>query len=160
MNLHEQIDRFLNQTPRFKVSVFLAVVGSVAAIFAFVFWLGVRSGDGWAERRYIKERDARLKAIEQYEHNAVQLEAENALLKKQNELAADALKQADSARTHGDEKQLAALLEERTKRYEDIDLDANFDSQLCGLCSDVARSGFRLSDSVCGRCKAAEKTGR
>jgi cell division protein FtsB len=151
-NIHEQIDRFSSLTPRMKVIVAGIAVLLVVGVLAFVFWLGARSGDGWAESRYIRERDERLKKIAVLEESERQLGAENALLKKQNEAVAEAYEQADTARTREAAQAFTELLAERNKRLHEIDLDADFDSQICGLCSDAAKAGFQLSDEFCKRC--------
>lgn len=153
-NIHEQIERFASQSPRFKTVAAVAVLAVIAGVLAFTFWLGVRSGDGWAESRYLQERDERMKKIERLLESERQLGAENAFLRKENEAQAEILR-ANDARLALDAKKLDELRELRDEQIRTIDLDNNFDSQLCGLCSDYERAGFRLSDAVCGRCKAA-----
>jgi hypothetical protein len=159
MNAHEVIDRFLARSPRYKITVTASVLAAIAGVLLLVFFAGARHGTEQADSKYLRERDDRMAQIAAYERNAAQLGAENALLKKQNEVTAGILK-ANDAKIAGDATKFAELLTERNKRYEDIDLDSNFDSQLCGLCSDLASSGFGLSDATCGRCKAAAKAGR
>lgn len=154
MNLHEQIDRFSARSPRQKVLAGGVVLAAIVAVLLGVFYLGVSKGDGWADSRYLKDREQRMQQIARFEANEKQFAAENALLKKQNEATAEILK-ANDAKLAGDAKKFTDLLNERNKRYEEIDVDADFNSQLCGLCSDAVRSGFRLSDATCGRCKAA-----
>lgn len=151
-NIHETIDRFGSLTPRVKLIVGAGIALIVIALFAGVFYWGVRSGDGWAESRYTRERDENLKKIQKFEGNEKQLAAENAMLKKQNEATAEILK-ANDAKLTGDATKFVDLLTERTKRNEAIDLDNDFDTQLCALCDEGKRSGF-APFSFCGRCKA------
>jgi len=154
MNAHEVIDRFGNQTLRFKTVTVIIVAAAVIAVLAGVFYIGTRAGDGWAESRYSQERDENLKKIAKFEQNERQLAAENSLLKKQNEATAEILANADKKRAAEQAKAFADLATDRTKRYEEIDLDGDYDSQLCGLCADAERTGHKLSDTLCGRCKA------
>ncbi len=158
MNAHEILDRFLSRSPRSKVLTALAILIIVGAVIAGVFYLGVRSGDGWASSRYVKERDQLQDTIRRHEDNERQLAGENALLKKQNEAAAEMLK-ANDAKLAGDATKFADILIERNRRYEDIDADRDFDTELCMLCREGRSAGF-APFSFCGRCKADPKDHR
>ncbi len=162
MNVHEQIDRVGRWTPRTKIIVglvaFALVIGVLYAMFSF--------GSRLADHRYEqdrKARDARIAVLEanaaRHEQNERELAAENALLRKQNEATAEILRANDRI-LEGNASNLTKLLTERNKRYEEIDADNDFDSQLCGMCSDFASSGFPLSDATCGRCKTTPQAGR
>jgi hypothetical protein len=118
----------------------------VIALLAGSFWLGTQKGKEWADSEYLREREERNKKL------AV-LESENDALKKQNEVQAEILRTNDAA-LRGDAAKFTKLLEERNERIKNIDA-TDPDDQLCGLCSDAARSGFPLSVSTCGRCSPA-----
>lgn len=160
MNIHELIDRFGTQTPRARLLGYVAALAVIGAILLGVFYAGVRSAHQWADSKYLQESAKRDKLIAEYEASAAiheknesQLAAQNALLKKQNEATAEILGQRDKAIAAASAKKFTDLANERNKQYENIDADGNYDSQLCGLCADAARSGHKLSDSICGRCK-------
>lgn len=160
MNAHEMIDRFGSKSPRFKVAVALIIAAIVFGSLGLAFWLGSIKGSEWADSKYLQERAEREKAIAVLEANAnrnlateKQLAAENALLKKANEATAEILSQRDKQAAAAEAKKFTDLAKEREKRYETIDADTDFDSQLCGLCSDARRAGHQLSESLCGRCK-------
>lgn len=151
MNAHESLDRILAWAPRKKVIAVGIALLSIAIVLFVAFRFGVNYGEGWTADKYIRERDARLKEIERYKANEIQLAAENSLLRKQNEATAEILK-ANDKKIAGDAAKFAELLSERAKRMQDIDLDKNFDSQLCGICTDSAKAGFPLSEEFCKRC--------
>lgn len=149
MGAHEQLEKVLTWSPRVKVAAVFLVIVAIAAVLYGSF----RVGGYLADSRFSRERQRLENEIERRTKNEAQLAGENALLKKQNEAAAEALRSADSARTTANEKKFADLLTERTKRLDEIDADADYDSQLCGLCVDARRSGYKLSEQLCGRCQ-------
>lgn len=139
----------------------------IVAILGLTFWLGASSGDGWASSRLQQKLEERDKKIAVYEANAerhakneAQLAAENSLLRKANEATAEILKQRDKDAAAREAERFAQLAAERAKKYEQIDVDNDYDSQLCGLCTDAARAGHKLGDSLCGRCKSAAQDNR
>jgi len=159
------VDKFDGLTPKKKfiwVGILLLVCLG-ALLTAYIF--GRIHGRAASDDQYLADRDANLAKVAvaessaaQHIKNEQQLAAENALLKKQNEATAEILKQSD-AKLNGDAANLTKLLDERNKKYDEIDADTDFDNQLCGMCADFAKSGFRLSDATCGRCKATAKAG-
>lgn len=156
MITHAQLERFRSLSPRWKVGV---IVGTLLIIAAFIY--GVFSlGHAIADARFDKKRQTLEAEIESRKRNEAQLAGENALLKKQNEMAAELLDSADKKRGADAAKIFTDLANERAKQYENIDTDTDFDSQLCGLCDDARRAGHALSDSFCGRCKAGSQDHR
>lgn len=156
------LDKFAALSPRqkfYRVGIFILLV---ALSYAAVYWYAGRRSRAQADSEYLQERDERMARIAvlesqeaQHLKNEQQLAAENALLKKQNEMTADALKQQDEKLKTGHGAKLDELLKERDKKYDEIDANSDYDAQLCGMCADFARAGFRLSDATCGRCKGA-----
>jgi hypothetical protein len=114
-NIHETIDRIGTWTPRAKWIAGGLLFALVVGLLAFVFWLGVKAGDGWASSRYIRERDQRMKEIAGHEENARQLAAENALLRKQNEAVAEILASEDKRRAADAARAFAELQAEKNE---------------------------------------------
>ncbi len=152
-NIHEQIERFASQSPRTKVIAAACVLLAVAGAFAFVFYLGVRSAEGWAESKYLRERENRMVEVAFHQENERQLAAENALLRKQNEAVAEILTAGDKQRAADAARRFAELQAMKNERMHEIDVDASFDSQICQLCLEAAAAGFPLSAQFCSRCK-------
>lgn len=159
----QQID---NKTPKEKKVLFGVAVFIILAVLAGVYYLGAVSWRGFSDSKYLKEREAALKRADDAEKRAAEYEqagnahletekklaAENELLKKQNEATAEILKQND-ARIAGDASKFDDLVKERQKRLDDINADGDVSSQVCGLCEDAERSGFKLSAEFCRQCK-------
>jgi hypothetical protein len=85
-----------------------------------------------------------------HDDNERRLAAENAFLRKQNEGVAEILRANDKS-LQGDTTKFTELLEQRNEQIKAINLDDDFDSQLCSLCADAARTGLKTF-SFCGRC--------
>ena len=162
MNVHEQIDRIGAWSPRQKVIAGAVIIG-VLTILAFgLMYAGYRVGTDWADSEYLRksaEREKRIAVLEanaeRHIKNEAQLAAENSLLRKQNQAVAEILDQRDRAQAAEEARKFTELANERNKRYQDIDTDADYDSQLCGLCAEASRSGHKLGESLCGRCKGS-----
>ncbi len=160
MNAHEVIDRISSKTPRQKIIGSLVIVGVLVVIALGFMYAGYRLAHRWSDSAYLeneKKRDKQITDLEasaaQHEKNETQLAAQNSLLKKQNEATAQILEQRDKTAAVEAAKKLTELNAERAKRFDDIDADANYDDQICGLCADAAKSGFPLSKDFCKRCE-------
>lgn len=162
MNIHEQLDKFFSLSPRIKVAVILCIILIPVLTLALAFWLGTRWGGEWSDSKYLLEREQHLQKAAAFEteanrrlENERQLSAENAFLRKTNEMTAEILR-ANDTKLSGDSVKFTELIEARNNQIREIDADTNFDSQLCGLCADAERSGFKLSEKFCARCKTKE----
>jgi hypothetical protein len=138
----------------------------VALVLAGVFYWGSVSGRGWADSKYLREREENLKKVDEAIkradeadaraneriENEKQLSAENQLLKKQNEAVAEILK-ANDAKLVGDARKFDDLVKQRQDKFDEIDADKDFDAQVCGLCADAEKSGFKLSAAFCAPCQ-------
>jgi len=148
MGVHEQLETIMRASPRKKVIAALISVAILLAVAGAVFYAGYRwaRSDAEAERTAQDDKIAVLTASgEQHLANAVQLAAENALLKKQNEGMAEAFKQADTDRERQALIDQAARDAERAEKFKEIDADQNFESQLRKTCADYRARGFNLS---------------
>lgn len=147
-------------TPKRKIITALVVIGVLAAMAFGLMYAGYRISHTWADSEYLRkeaERDKKIAVLEadadRHLKNETQLAAENSLLKKQNEALAEVYKAADTKTERDAADKFAARTAEQAKRLADIDADANYDSQICGLCADAKRSGFPLSADFCRRCE-------
>lgn len=148
MNIHEQIDQFLEKTPRQKTWIIFSVLVAITAVFGFIFYLGFQFGHGWADSDYLQEREKIMGKIAEsetrakvHEENETQLKAQNEILKKQNEATAEILK-ANDARIKGDAQKFEELNRQRTAKLEEINADNDYASQIKGICRDYRESGF------------------
>jgi hypothetical protein len=160
MNLHEQIDRFLNKTPRFKVGIALLVLAVIIFSYLIVYKAGKSSGYSEGENYARTEITEKQKKTDQIiadssiresilRAEGEQLAVQNEILRAQTEAQAEILK-ANDVRIAGNAKKLNQIFEERKKTYENIDAspdDIHF--QRRAVCRDALRAGFRLSDAFC-----------
>lgn len=166
MGLLTLANQFDDKTPKQKMIFVGVFLGILAIAFGAVFYLGTISGRGFAESKYLKEREETMKKVDaaerkaadfeasatKHETNERQLAAENEILKRQNDATAEILK-ANDARIAGDAKKFDELNKKRQAKFDEIDADNDFQNQVCGLCADAASSGFKLSADFCRLCK-------
>lgn len=148
MGAHEKLETVLGLSSRKKLAiagVALIVIACICAGFIFIGYRWAKS-NAEAERTAQDDRIAVLTADgERHLANVTQLAAENALLKKQNEAAAEVLAQADTKRERRALENQMKIDAERSKQFGDIDADQNFDSQVKATCAEYKARGFKLS---------------
>lgn len=158
MNIHEQIDRFLNLNARPKRIIIFSILLVIFVILAATFYLGFNFGHGWADSDYLEERQKRMEQIQELETRAKvhevyesKLLRENAVRKKQNEATAEILRSVDE-KTRGDVQKLEQLTKEREKQIDQINSDNDYLNQIRGICQDYKEAKFPEL-SFCSRFK-------
>lgn len=148
MNIHEKIDRFLEQTPRKILLQTLSMLGLAIGFVVLIFFLGVWQGRDWADSEYLQERDARMQKITVLENEAkehqlrfTQILAQNEILKKQTEAAAETLRKFDAS-IRGDTAKLENLIKTRNSKIEEINAETDYLKQIRGICDDYRVNGF------------------
>jgi ABC-type lipoprotein release transport system permease subunit len=102
-------------------------------------------------KKYEAEAAELKKEVEKHIHNEQKLATENAVLRHQNELTAEILRNND-AQLKGDAEKLAQILKNKLEKINEIENLDDFNANVCALCADVRASGFRLSAEFCGNC--------
>lgn len=151
MGIHENIDKLLNFSPRIRIACYLGFIVLLLVIILGIYKIGEYHGKLQVNRQIQQELDDSKIREQGIRAEAENLAGINDVLRSQSEAQAKLLVEAETKRNKGNAEKLQKIFDERQKKINEIESEADLKKHVRSLCDEVKTAGYQMSDAFCSQ---------